>query len=903
MKKIIFFLLFLSSTFAYAQYDTNFWFAVPPIVPTYTTVLNKPFYLRLMTKDKPAHVKISMPANSSFKPIEVDLTPYSLENVNLSSFIEQIESREINKVLNRGLNIDATNNVIAYLDLVSSPADAEFYSLKGEIGLGNYFIVPGQKFYQNHDAYSPLPKNTVIIIASEDSSIIYITPSNNAVGHSENNRFNIILNKGQTYCIESESQLSSKNLTGTIIESYKPISVMMNDDLVSYSYCQDALGDQIIPLKSWGIQYAVVPGDLMDEKLLIISSENNNNIVINDKLIKTLSRNELFYYDLGENSFIKSTYPIYVFHITGANCELSATTILPFTCSGIKKIDYIFDRVTYPNNDLICNIIVNKIGINNFYLNDTTKLKGDFSPIGNSTNLYSGKIYLQDYPYNQVFELSNKTSSFSIGFLIGGGDTPGAKYVYLNDMQNDERYIFNIMLPQLNLHYQDSIVNIPFWIKTEKGLLPTKLQDLSFSFKVNENIISPITLKYGSFTEEHKNGSLYINCHFPLIQLNNELELIDTLVCSINKNASGFNQLIWSNSNLNNEYCNTIKFTNGYLNFKCGDYSFAFDDFSNIDDIYLGAYARKHNDYIRLTTNQIYKVGTMFFKYKLSLDYSFTTTFRFRLLDGFNSSCTDNSAPGADGLAFVITSNKNSVGLPGGGIGYDGINNAFVLEFDTFSNDSTQIETFYDPNGNHAAIQYCKNGQIHAKHLPEYNLAMNKDIIPINSTGTIYYCKIDYDDKTKTLDIYFDSTGQYRNKIIELHDFDFSKYLQLDNNSAAYLGFTAATGCAAEYHDLLYWDFCSTKPGKIVAVEEESKQMTTNENQSYCCSNKVKIDKNLGIINKIQIFDLYGRLIPENVTISDDFIILSNSLPVGLYLIQIKTNTKSKIFKILILEK
>jgi hypothetical protein len=52
-----------------------------------------------------------------------------------------------------------------------------------------------------------------------------------------------------------------------------------------------------------------------------------------------------------------------------------------------------------------------------------------------------------------------------------------------------------------------------------------------------------------------------------------------------------------------------------------------------------------------------------------------------------HNAIVDGSIPGADGICFVIHYRKDgnqSLGGEGGGLGYSGIENCLVIEFDTY---------------------------------------------------------------------------------------------------------------------------------------------------------------------------------------------------------------------------
>ena len=86
--------------------------------------------------------------------------------------------------------IKASTEITAYYE-VGILYNPEIFSLKGQNALGTEFYTPFQNFANNGVGYSSFD-----IIATEDNTIISITPSNNIVGYSANIVFTVNLNKG-----------------------------------------------------------------------------------------------------------------------------------------------------------------------------------------------------------------------------------------------------------------------------------------------------------------------------------------------------------------------------------------------------------------------------------------------------------------------------------------------------------------------------------------------------------------------------------------------------------------------------------------------------------------------------------------------------------------------------------
>ena len=95
-----------------------------------------------------------------------------------------------------------------------------------------------------------------------------------------------------------------------------------------------------------------------------------------------------------------------------------------------------------------------------------------------------------------------------------------------------------------------------------------------------------------------------------------------------------------------------------------------------------------------LTPAQGAKAGSIWYEEKISLEESFELNFELYF------GTKDN---GADGITFCLQPLGNNVGVPGGGLGVQGVQPSFFVEFDTYINGG-------DPSYDHLALQ--KNGNV-----------------------------------------------------------------------------------------------------------------------------------------------------------------------------------------------
>ena len=241
---IFFLILFVLNT--NAQIDTAFWFVAPEVWEGHD---DRPIYLRFASLNDPAVITIKQPANEIFPTQTINLNANDAQSINITEWIDIIENKPVNQVLNYGLYISSTAPITAYYEEASNN-NPDLFALKGKNALGTEFFTPFQSLLNSNYSQS---KAGIDIIATEDNTLIQINPTNNLIGYTANSSFTISLNKGQTYSLRSEYTLSELRPSGTHITSNKPISVTMSDDsILGNAYyggnAYDLLGDQLIPV-------------------------------------------------------------------------------------------------------------------------------------------------------------------------------------------------------------------------------------------------------------------------------------------------------------------------------------------------------------------------------------------------------------------------------------------------------------------------------------------------------------------------------------------------------------------------------------------------------------------------------------------------------------------------------
>ncbi|HZK95387.1 MAG TPA: gliding motility-associated C-terminal domain-containing protein [Prolixibacteraceae bacterium] len=430
ISSLIFLMMFTNSIFA--QTDTVFWFAAPEVSSSHE---DRPIYVRLSSSDQLCNVTISQPANPNFTPISVQIPPHSTSSVNLTPFIEIIENKPANTILNYGLLIQATTEITAYYE-VGILYNPEIFALKGQNALGTEFYTPFQNFTNNGVGFSSFD-----IVATEDNTILAITPTNNIVGYSANTTFTITLNKGQTYSATARSQLASLHLSGSHIISNKPIAVTVKDDSLSgarWGGCIDLAGDQIIPVNKIGTEYIVMKGFLNYniEKVFILAVNDDTQLFIDGSLTPnaTINLKETYSCDITQNTtYFKTSKPVYFLHMSGFGCELGVTLLPSIKCSGSGQISFV--RSTDELFGL--NIMTKNGNQGNFILNDNQSVinASSFKPVPGTNNewvaaqLIFNTLQIKSGVANVI---KNTSGVFHLG-MINGGSTSGCRYAFFSE--------------------------------------------------------------------------------------------------------------------------------------------------------------------------------------------------------------------------------------------------------------------------------------------------------------------------------------------------------------------------------------------------------------------------------------------------------------------------------------
>ncbi len=451
-----FLVLFSFNTKTYAQVDTEFWFVAPDVVSIAQGHGDRPIFLRVGTFASATTVTVSQPANSAFTPIVRNISANSVEMIDLTNFITDIENQPVAQVQNKGILITATNPVSAYYEVMGKgspannqdfPLNPEIFSLKGKNALGLDFYVLSQDFCYN--AFGGL--ESADIVATENNTNITFIPNTELVGSPSNYQpgttYNITLNRGQTFALKPTTGNENFSMKGTRITANKPISVTLSDDSIHRNGSMDLIGDQTFPIEKTGKEYIVVRGmdNANQDRAYILATENNTQISINGTNIGTFNAGQTYNYDnlVNQSTYIQANKNVYVMHLTGHlgfnnGIESTSSIIPPLGCSGTSAVNVVRNTV-----DDFTLLVMTKAGNQGSFLvngNNSLLVTGDFSFVPGTSNgwVFARKSFSNGtLPNNQIITITNSSGIFHLGTLSSyknsAGNVVGSNYAYFSD--------------------------------------------------------------------------------------------------------------------------------------------------------------------------------------------------------------------------------------------------------------------------------------------------------------------------------------------------------------------------------------------------------------------------------------------------------------------------------------
>ena len=232
--------------------------------------------------------------------------------VQLPDYTENIGSESIDQV---GVHLTSQQPVSVYIHqyqnfrseatvvLPTSSLGKEYYTLSYQGVVNRGTIYPSE----------------FLIVGTQDETIITINLGDNTKnGRPGGTSFEIVLNAGETYQVQS-AQGPSEDLSGTKIVGDKKFAVFSGNswtEIPTGCFARDNLLEQMLPISTWGKQFVAVPLAKMNYNVFrVMASENNTEIElkgVTGTLSYNLDAGEFTQFNLSSAAFIVGDKPIQV---------------------------------------------------------------------------------------------------------------------------------------------------------------------------------------------------------------------------------------------------------------------------------------------------------------------------------------------------------------------------------------------------------------------------------------------------------------------------------------------------------------------------------------------------------------------------------------------------------------
>jgi RHS repeat-associated protein len=242
-------------------------------------------------------------------------------------------------VENKGLHITANDPVVVYGFYPQAQAS------DGYLGLPTYTL--GTEYIVASYVDSLNIGTEFGIVAPFDGTTITITPSTTVPLYgvpsirTAGTPYTVTLNQGQTYQLRNVDSIATIDLTGTIIQSDKPVAAfsghMCGNVPTNYAYC-NYLVEQLVPTNLWGQTFGTVPlaERLKGDTFRVIAAQDGTKVSINGQYVTSIDRGHFYETQLTTASFITASAPIEVVQYSdgttydGVNADPMMMLIPPF---------------------------------------------------------------------------------------------------------------------------------------------------------------------------------------------------------------------------------------------------------------------------------------------------------------------------------------------------------------------------------------------------------------------------------------------------------------------------------------------------------------------------------------------------------------------------------------------
>jgi gliding motility-associated-like protein len=480
------------------------------------------------TSDQNANVKVEIPATGWVRNYTV--TANTVTETEIIPKTGADDARlAAEGVFNKGIHITSDNPVVAYSHIYDGAVSGASLLFPTNTLGQDYYILGFTQSSNNNYSYP-----FCFVIATEDSTVVEVTPSANTLTHTAGQVFTQTLQKGQILNLlgqltgGSGSNFTGVDLTGTRIRSIssgsngcKKIAVYCGTGKINIK-CSgsgtsaDNIIQQCFPANAWGRKYITVPTRDMPNNFFRVMVNNTGTVVkLNGAVLTGLIANRYYQIQSNTTNVIEADQPVMVaqFITTANNC--SNTTI---GSNGDPEMIYLspveqtINKITLNStthaainsNYHYINVVMKTAGVKNFTI-DGTNLSGSFSVLP-SDPTYS---YIQYKTTPGIHNLAADSGFNAIAYGYGNAESYG--YNAGTNVIDQYQYV-TLQNQYATVNFPATCTNTPFHYAIT---LPYRATALTWDFNNNPNqspnsiVVNNSPVPDSSFVKDGKTLYMY----------------------------------------------------------------------------------------------------------------------------------------------------------------------------------------------------------------------------------------------------------------------------------------------------------------------------------------------------------------------------------------------------------
>ncbi|WP_045857466.1 IgGFc-binding protein [Teredinibacter purpureus] len=317
-RLLIAFILTILTPYTFAALDNKGTDFIMAFLPNYTGASTLQVHL---TADTVTDVTVDYPVNSPTFNTTVTVVPGDVTVVDIPLSANIWTS---NAVSNNAIRVYAAEEFVSYMvNLRGFTSDAAL-ALPIDTMNTQYIVA----------SYTPsFYGSQFTVYAAYDNTEVTITPTAATTGHPAGTPYAVTLNTGEAYFLVTQGRGAAADLSGTLIESSKPVGVINGERCTNVpnniSAC-DHIFEVAQPVQSWGTSALVanLPDRPAGSIYRIFASEDNTDILLDNTVIASGVGKGKFHetpFLAGEHNF-SSDKPIFVVQYMPGQSSTGATT-------------------------------------------------------------------------------------------------------------------------------------------------------------------------------------------------------------------------------------------------------------------------------------------------------------------------------------------------------------------------------------------------------------------------------------------------------------------------------------------------------------------------------------------------------------------------------------------------